>query len=233
MSDLALLDRAFANIIQRFVRTGQAPRSRLAKDLGLSVEQGRELVHELFARNVPGWVHPGTDLISSLRRSTISPPNTASPSTADQKWLAGSSSKRWRSAGYSPTRRFESMLRAWTAESRYVVKMRRADARRRAQYGGGLHPHPIGSSARRHPLSLRGDESLPVGRACAPLENVTPEMEKTLRPLSFWADLFSEQLFRQRGRPDYMTWLRSNEGRESIASLWARNSLSARRSALA
>ena len=49
-----------------------------------------------------------------------------------------------------------------------------------------------------------------------------PEMEKTLRPVSFWADLFSEQLFRQRSRPDYMTWLRSDEGRESIARLWAR-----------
>ena len=49
-----------------------------------------------------------------------------------------------------------------------------------------------------------------------------PEMEKTLLPLSFWAELFSEQLFRQRRRPDYMTWLRSNEGRESIASLWAK-----------
>ncbi len=49
-----------------------------------------------------------------------------------------------------------------------------------------------------------------------------PEMEKTLRPLSFWADLFSEQLFRQRGRPDYMTWLRSDEGRKSIASFHAR-----------
>jgi hypothetical protein len=49
-----------------------------------------------------------------------------------------------------------------------------------------------------------------------------PEMEKTLRPLSFWADLFSEQLFRQRGRRDYMTWLRSDGGRESIASLRAR-----------
>jgi len=47
-----------------------------------------------------------------------------------------------------------------------------------------------------------------------------PEMEKTLRPLSFWADLFSEQLFRQRGRPDYLTWLRSDEGSQSIASLW-------------
>ncbi len=49
-----------------------------------------------------------------------------------------------------------------------------------------------------------------------------PEMEKTLHPLSFWADLFSEQLFRQRGRSDYMTWLRSEEGRQSIANLWAK-----------
>jgi len=49
-----------------------------------------------------------------------------------------------------------------------------------------------------------------------------PEMEKTLRPLSFWSDLFSEQLFRQRGRPDYMTWLRSDEGRQSIANLWGK-----------
>jgi hypothetical protein len=49
-----------------------------------------------------------------------------------------------------------------------------------------------------------------------------PEMERTLRPLSFWAELFSEQLFRQRGRPDYMTWLRSDEGRESIARFLTR-----------
>jgi hypothetical protein len=49
-----------------------------------------------------------------------------------------------------------------------------------------------------------------------------PDMEKTLQPLSFWADLFSEQLFRQRGRHDYMTWLRSDEGRQSIANLWGK-----------
>jgi hypothetical protein len=48
------------------------------------------------------------------------------------------------------------------------------------------------------------------------------EMEKTLRPVAFWADLFSEQLFRQRGRADYMTWLRSDQGRNSIASLWGK-----------
>ena len=44
-----------------------------------------------------------------------------------------------------------------------------------------------------------------------------PEMEKTLRPMSFWAELFSEPLFRNRGRPDYMTWLRTGEGRPSLA----------------
>lgn len=49
-----------------------------------------------------------------------------------------------------------------------------------------------------------------------------PAMEKTLRPASFWAELFSEQLFRERGRPDYMTWLRSGDGRQSIARLMAK-----------
>lgn len=51
-----------------------------------------------------------------------------------------------------------------------------------------------------------------------------PEMEQTLRPVSFWADAFSEQLFRQRGRPDYMSWLRTEEGRESIARFWTKMS---------
>jgi hypothetical protein len=49
-----------------------------------------------------------------------------------------------------------------------------------------------------------------------------PDMEKMLRPVSFWAELFSEQLFRNRGRPDYMTWLRSEEGRQSIARFMAK-----------
>jgi hypothetical protein len=49
-----------------------------------------------------------------------------------------------------------------------------------------------------------------------------PEMETTLRPISSWAELFSEQLFRQRGRADYMSWLRSEEGRQSLARLWAK-----------
>ncbi len=49
-----------------------------------------------------------------------------------------------------------------------------------------------------------------------------PSMAKTLRPVSFWAELFSEELFRQRGRADYMTWLRSDPGRQSITRLMAK-----------
>ncbi len=89
MSDLALLDRAFANIMQRFVRTGQAPHfTELAKDLDLSVEQGRELVQELFARNVPGWVHPGTDLIASFAPFNNQPTQYRVTIGGHQKWFA-------------------------------------------------------------------------------------------------------------------------------------------------
>jgi hypothetical protein len=49
-----------------------------------------------------------------------------------------------------------------------------------------------------------------------------PDMEKTLRPVSFWADLFSERFFRYRGRADYMSWLRSDEGAQSIARFMAK-----------
>ena len=39
MADVALLDRAFANIMQCFIRTGQAPHhTELARDLGIPLE---------------------------------------------------------------------------------------------------------------------------------------------------------------------------------------------------
>ena len=42
-----------------------------------------------------------------------------------------------------------------------------------------------------------------------------PDYEKTLKPLSFWADLFSNPIFRSRGRSDFMSWLRTDEGRKA------------------
>jgi hypothetical protein len=47
MADLKLLDKVFYAVIQRFIDTGQAPHyTELAKDLGVSVEEGRKLLHE-------------------------------------------------------------------------------------------------------------------------------------------------------------------------------------------
>jgi hypothetical protein len=46
-------------------------------------------------------------------------------------------------------------------------------------------------------------------------------MEPTLRPVEFWADLFSTPIFRQRSRPDYVTWLQSEEGQAGFAQLRA------------
>ncbi len=87
--DLALLDRGFSCIIQSFIRTGQAPHyTELAKELGLSMEEGRELVHEIFAHNIPGWVHPRTDLIASFAPFNNLPNQYRITIDGHQKWFA-------------------------------------------------------------------------------------------------------------------------------------------------
>ena len=49
-----------------------------------------------------------------------------------------------------------------------------------------------------------------------------PAMEATLKPVEFWADLFSTPIFRERGRLDYVSWLRSDEGQAGFAQLRSR-----------
>ena len=46
-------------------------------------------------------------------------------------------------------------------------------------------------------------------------------MERTLRPVAFWADAFSNDMFRFRGRPDYISWLHSEAGRAAVKALRA------------
>jgi hypothetical protein len=67
MPDTALLDRAHDVIMCRFIETGQAPHyTELARDLGIPIEEGRRLVHDLMVAGVPGWIHPQTDYIASF-----------------------------------------------------------------------------------------------------------------------------------------------------------------------
>jgi hypothetical protein len=48
------------------------------------------------------------------------------------------------------------------------------------------------------------------------------EFEKNLKPLSFWLDVFSGEMFRARGRKDYVSWLRSDAGRAAVESTMAK-----------
>jgi hypothetical protein len=49
-----------------------------------------------------------------------------------------------------------------------------------------------------------------------------PDFEKTLKPLSFWLEVFSGEMFRARTRPDFISWLRSEEGKKAVQSTMAK-----------
>jgi len=46
-----------------------------------------------------------------------------------------------------------------------------------------------------------------------------PAMASSLMPVAEWADIFSNPFFRERGRPDYISWTRSEAGRPAFAEL--------------
>lgn len=89
MADTALLDRAYTDIMGRFVETGQGPHyTELARQLGISMEEGRQLIHDLMAAGVPGWVHPGTDYIASFPPFNNQPTQYRITIGGQQKWFA-------------------------------------------------------------------------------------------------------------------------------------------------
>jgi hypothetical protein len=49
-----------------------------------------------------------------------------------------------------------------------------------------------------------------------------PDFEKNLKPLSFWLEVFSGEMFRARSRPDFISWLRSEEGKKAAQSTMAK-----------
>ena len=62
MVDLKALDGAFHSIMTRMVATGEAPHySELAKELGCSIDQGRQTLHDLMGVGLTAWLHPNTD----------------------------------------------------------------------------------------------------------------------------------------------------------------------------
>ena len=89
MADVAILDRAFSNIMQRFIQTGQAPHyTELAKDLCLNMEEGRQMLHDLIDSGIPAWLHPHTDYIASFPPFNNQPTQYRITIDGRQKWFA-------------------------------------------------------------------------------------------------------------------------------------------------
>ncbi len=44
-------------------------------------------------------------------------------------------------------------------------------------------------------------------------------MAASLKPLAEWAEIFSNPFFRERGRADYISWTRSDEGAAAFGEL--------------
>jgi hypothetical protein len=89
MAELVLLDKAFSNIMTRLVETGQAPHyTELASDLGLSVEEGRQTLHDLVDTGIPAWLHPDTDYSVSFPPFNVLPNQYRITIRGEQKWFA-------------------------------------------------------------------------------------------------------------------------------------------------
>ena len=89
MADTQTLDKAYHVIISSLVDTGQAPHySELATALGCSIEEGRQIVHDLGG--APGAairLNPDTDWIATVRPFSLIPTPFKISVDGEQKWF--------------------------------------------------------------------------------------------------------------------------------------------------
>jgi hypothetical protein len=89
MADLATLDKVFHHIMRSVIETGLARHyAELAVALGVSVETGRQLFHELEATGISFFMHPETDQIVSLAPFNNLPNQYRISIEGEQKWFA-------------------------------------------------------------------------------------------------------------------------------------------------
>ena len=88
MTEPGQLDQAFHFIMGRMVETGQAPfYTEMAAELGLSVPEGRQVLHDLFSAGIPGWLFPNTDYITSFAPFNHLPTQYRITIDGQQKWF--------------------------------------------------------------------------------------------------------------------------------------------------
>ncbi len=88
MNEHSMLDKTFNIIMKRRVESGQAPHyTEIAAELGLSMEEGRKALHDLFSAGVSGWLFPDTDFITSFAPFNNLPTQYRITIDGQQKWF--------------------------------------------------------------------------------------------------------------------------------------------------
>lgn len=88
MTDVSQLDHVFQIIIKRMKETGQAAHyTEIAAEMNVSLEAGRNAMHDLFKAGIPGWLFPNTDLIASFAPFNNLPTQYRITIDGEQKWF--------------------------------------------------------------------------------------------------------------------------------------------------
>src|SRR5512145_416651 len=89
MANPELMDRMFQRIMRGLVDTGTAPHfAEVARALGLAVEDGRKLLHDVMQAYPIGWLHPETDYIASFPPLNSLPTQYRITVRGAQRWFA-------------------------------------------------------------------------------------------------------------------------------------------------
>ena len=89
MADPAQLGKTFQIIMKGLIDTGHAPHyTEIAKELGVSPDEGRKSLHELIDLKIPGcWLYPNTSLIASFAPFNNIPTQYRITIDGKQKWF--------------------------------------------------------------------------------------------------------------------------------------------------
>jgi hypothetical protein len=210
MSETGKLDKTFHIIMKRMVETGQAPHyTEIAKELGVSMEEGRKALHDLFSARIHGFLFPNTDFIASFAPFNNLPTQFRITIEGQQKWFA-----QWA---------FESLAVCWLFPGKTV----------RVDTPCPDCGEPIrvdirdGVILKAEPEGLIGYVAVPFGswrkdmgyawstmtffRSEEHLRNwprFDPATEEGIIPLHDLTRLFSGKTFRKRLDPDYFSHMR-------------------------
>ena len=88
MGETSILDKNFYIIMKKMVETGQAPHyTEIANELGISMEEGRKTLHDLFSQLLAAWLFPNTDYITSFAPFNNLPTQYRITIDGQQKWF--------------------------------------------------------------------------------------------------------------------------------------------------